>query len=207
MIRITPYSNQNSVIGYHRTSLRKSGEYYKQLIEAFYRGQLTRRLGLDKVTIDSFDALASNKTPGTDYNLTPLNVRNRRVGWDVTVLPPKSFSILSALTDDPELEKAFIDSNRELMLKLEEMILAQANSQKQRYFEKTGNGSWAEFHHKISRPVEHEYKGKKVFAGQPLEHIHNFLFSATYSEKRGKILAIDPYLIFKSAPLPTVIFS
>ncbi|MEQ6117920.1 AAA family ATPase [Reichenbachiella sp. MALMAid0571] len=122
------------------------------------------------------------------------------MGWDITTLPPKSFSILSAFSNDPALEKAFKDSNRQMMEEAERLILAQANTQYGRFFEQTGNACWAEFHHKIGRPVEHDRNGKKVFAGQPLEHIHNFLISATYSKGRDKVLAIDPFLIYKSAP-------
>lgn len=199
-MRITPSANAQAASGYHRTSLRRQGEYYKDEIQAFYQGGLAKRLGLHEVTLENFDALVNNKVPGANERLTPLSVENRRVGWDITTLPPKSFSILSALTDDPELEVAFKHANCEMMLECERMILAQANSQQNRYFESTSNGCWAEFHHKIGRPVEHNRGSDKVFAGQPLEHIHNFLISATYSKKRDKILAIDPYLIYKSAP-------
>jgi len=200
MMRITTSANARAASGYHRTSLRKQGEYYKQEIEAFWHGALAEKMGLKEVTLENFDDLVNNANPITKESLTPLNVDKRRVGWDITTLPPKSFSILMALTDDPELEKAFKYANREMMLEAERSVLAQANTQHERFFEETGNACWAEFHHKIGRPVEHDRGEKKVFAGQPLEHIHNFLISATYSKTRDKVLAIDPYLIFKSAP-------
>ena len=88
-----------------------------------------------------------------------------------------------------------------MMLEAQRLIVAQANTQYGRFFEETGTGIWAEFHHRIGRPVEHlRSDGKKVMAGQPLEHIHNFLISATYSKTREKYLAVDPFMIFMSAP-------
>ncbi|MDW3210279.1 MAG: MobF family relaxase [Reichenbachiella sp.] len=201
MMRITASANAKAASGYHKTSLRKQGEYYKEEIEAFWNGNLATRLGLKNVTLENFDALVHNQIPDSKERLTPITKDNRKVGWDITTLPPKSFSVLSALTDDPEFITAFKYANREMMLEAERLILAQANTQYGRFYEHTGNGCWAEFHHRIGRPVEHvRSDGKKVFAGQPLEHIHNFLISATYSKERNKILAIDPYLIFKSAP-------
>lgn len=200
MIRITPSVSAKAASGYHRTSLRKQGEYYKENIKAHWHGHLADRLGLEDVTVENFDALVKNLNPATGKQLTPLQVQNRRVGWDITSLPPKSFSLVSALTHDPELERAFKEANREMMMEVERMIVAQANTQEGRFFEDTGTGLWAEFHHRIGRPVEHKRGAETVHAGQPLEHIHNFLISATYSPSRDKVLAVDPYLIFKSAP-------
>ena len=200
MIRITASASAQAASGYHRTSLKRQGEYYKEEIEALWNGALADRLGLKEVTLANFDALVNNRIPETDARLTPLTKDNRKVGWDITTLPPKSFSILYTFTKDPALEKAFKDSNRQMMEELQRLILAQANTQYGRFFEETGNACWAEFHHRIGRPVEYERNGKKVYAGQPLEHIHNFLISATYSPERDKILAVDPYLIYKSAP-------
>lgn len=200
MIRITTSLNAQGATDYYRSSLSRQGEYYKENIPAYYHGKLADKMNLHEVTSENFKDFAHNREHQSKQQITPLNVSNRRVGWDITVLPPKSFSILTAFTDDPDLERAFLEANQEMMQEAQRYILAQNNTQEARFFEETANGCWASFHHKIARPVEHTYKGKKVFAGQPLQHIHNFLFSATYSPKREKYLAIDPYLIFKSAP-------
>ena len=200
MLRITTSTNAKAATSYHQSSLSRQGEYYKEQIPAFYSGELGKRLEVNEVTTENFCDFVHNIHPNTKEKLTPINAANRRIGWDLTTLPPKSFSVLSAFTNDPALENAFVEANREMMLEAERHILAQHNTQKERYFEETANGCWASFHHKISRPVAHTYNGKKVFAGQPLEHIHNFLFSVTHSAKREKYLAIDPYLIFKNAP-------
>ena len=200
MLRITTSTNVKAATSYHQSSLSRQGEYYKEHISAFYSGKLARQLEVNEVTTENFRDFVNNTNSKTKEKLTPINAANRRIGWDLTTLPPKSFSLLAALTNDPELEKALVAANQEMMLEAQKYILAQNNTQKERYFEATSNGIWASFHHKIGRPVAHTHQGEKVFAGQPLEHIHNFLFSITYSNKRQKHLAIDPYLLFKNAP-------
>ncbi|CAM1360761.1 hypothetical protein TPENAI_20058 [Tenacibaculum litopenaei] len=155
MIRITISSNAKAACSYHQSSLSKQGEYYQETIPAFYQGEMALQLGLQEVTSENFSGLIYKE------KLTPLNVENRRVGYDITTLPPKNFSILSALGNDPRLEQALKEANREMMLEAEKLIVAQNNTQTHRYFEATKNGCWAEFHHTIGRPVPHEYKGKR----------------------------------------------
>lgn len=201
MLRITQIANARAASSYHRSSLSKQGEYYKDKVQAFWFGGLSEKLKLGEVNSENFDALVNNKIPGTQERLTAIDTENRRVGWDLTTLPSKSFSILSAFSNQlGELDQALRSSNRQMMEEAERMVLTQANTQKNRYFEQTSNACWAEFHHRIGRGVEYKRQGEKVFAGQPLEHVHNVLISASHSESRDKILAIDPFHIFKSAP-------
>lgn len=204
MIRMNTTVNANAACSYYKGSLSKQAEYLKEQIRAYYQGKVARSMGLGEVTKENFTDLAYNIHPIHKGKLTPLNVSNRRVAWDITTLPPKSFSILCALTDDPTekqaLEDAMKQANRAMMLEAEKLILAQNNTQKERFFEETANGLWAEFHHRVGRAVPHQVNGKTVLAGQPLQHIHNLLFSVTYSPKRDKYLAVDPYLVFKSLP-------
>ncbi|MDW3191258.1 MAG: MobF family relaxase [Cytophagales bacterium] len=199
MLRITQIANAKAASSYHRSSLSRQGEYYMERVEAVYQGKLAQIIGLSEVTAENYDLLASNKRPGTKDRLTALDSPDRRVGWDLTTLPPKSFSILCALSDDPDLDEVFKSSNREMMLEAEQLVFTQANTQKNRSFEETGNACWAEFHHRVGRPVEYKRGNETLWAGQPLEHYHNVLFSASQSPSRNKILAIDPFHIFKSA--------
>ncbi|AXG72976.1 hypothetical protein DVK85_01495 [Flavobacterium arcticum] len=138
MIRITTSSNPQAAISYHKSSLQRQGEYYQENIPAYYHGKAAQQMGLYEVTTDNYRDLAHNRHPITKDKLTPLNVANRRVGWDITVLPPKSFSIMTALTNDPELEKALLEANQEMMLEAERLILAQNNTQKNRFLKKQG---------------------------------------------------------------------
>jgi conjugative relaxase-like TrwC/TraI family protein len=199
MLRITLLNSPAGAKSYHKSSLSKQGEYYGEEVDACYHGKLSEKLGVGKVSTENFGMMVDGVHPETLDRLT-LNNTDRRVGWDLTILPPKSFSIASVFMDDPDLEKAFLESNRLMMLKAEERILAQNNSSSHRSFESTSSGVWASFHHRVGRPVEHQYLGRRVYGGQMLQHVHNVLFSLTYSPSKDKFLAIDPYHIYKSAP-------
>ena len=131
MLRITTSTNVKAATSYHQSSLSRQGEYYKEHISAFYSGKLARQLEVNEVTTENFRDFVNNTNSKTKEKLTPINAANRRIGWDLTTLPPKSFSLLAALTNDPELEKALVAANQEMMLEAQKYILAQNNTQKE----------------------------------------------------------------------------
>lgn len=200
MIRITVSASAAAAASYHKSSLSKQGEYYKTKIKSYYHGKLAQSLGLHEVSDENFSELVNHINPLTKDRLTPLNKTRRRVGFDITTLPPKSFSILAEFLNDQDLINVFREANDLMMAEVERLIVAQKNTQTERFFEETMNGCWASFHHTVGRPVEHDYQGKTVLAGQMLRHVHNFLFNCSYSPSREKVLALDSNLIFRNAP-------
>jgi conjugative relaxase-like TrwC/TraI family protein len=200
MLRITMLNSPARAKSYHKSSLSKQGEYYGEEVDAFYHGKLSELLGVSKVSTENFGKLVDGIHPNSSERLT-IDTSNRRIGWDLTILPPKSFSLAKTFSNDSaELERAFRDSNRLMMLKAQELILVQNNTSTERRFESTSSGIWAEFHHQVGRPVAHQYKNEEIFAGQPLEHLHNVLFSLSHSKTKDRFLAVEPLRLYKSAP-------
>ena len=93
-----------------------------------------------------------------------------------------------------------------------------------KFYQNTGNMVWGSFVHKRARPVEvkvseglmneikEQYKGKAmpdwvnekkgtVIASDPNLHVHNYIFNATYNEKKDRFQAGEFDAIFKNRQL------
>ena len=75
---------------------------------------------------------SANRDPRTGTRLTQRRKAERTVGYDVTWSVPKSVSLLSALTEDPQLLDAFRQAVEETMQELETASSGTPSSRRKR---------------------------------------------------------------------------
>ncbi len=154
-------------------------DYYSEGTETVgqWGGKLAPLLGLrGPVEKEDFDRMCDNLHPVTGERLTQRTNDHRRIGYDLVVSGPKSFSIAIALAPDdlrPVLQQAFDDSVRETMENYVEPDML-TRVRKNGAFEdrRTGNMCWAWFGHGTSRPVP-------GFVPDMQQHAHIFVFNVT----------------------------
>jgi conjugative relaxase-like TrwC/TraI family protein len=99
---------------YFDEALKKSDYYAKEL--GAWGGRGAERLGLKgEVTREQFLALASNKAPGKEENLTVRTKDKRTAGYDFCYSVPKSVSVYLALSGDQAVEQMINEAFRETM--------------------------------------------------------------------------------------------
>ena len=109
MLRMIQCQSAEQAKDYHNNALAP-GDYYldDQELKGVFRGKIADRLGIageaDKF---AFDALCDNLNPVTLKRLTPRNVQNRTVGYDINFHCPKSVSVLHVLAKDGHILDAF----------------------------------------------------------------------------------------------------
>lgn len=190
MIRITQQSSAEAARHYY-----SSADYYTegQELVGEWGGRAAERLGLSgTVSKDSFDSLCENRHPTTGERLTPRTKSNRTVGYDLTFDPPKSVSVLYALTRDEGILDAFRASVRETMTEIEQDMQARVRGRGQDENRRTGNMAWAEFIHFTARPVDG--------IPDPQLHAHNFVFNATWDSEEQRFKAGQFQDIHRDAP-------
>ena len=90
-------------------------------VKGNWGGKAAEKLGLSgEVNEADYVALCENRHPGTDERLTQRNRDGRRVGWDFTFSPPKSVSVVHALSKDDRIVEAFRNSVQETMREAEQ---------------------------------------------------------------------------------------
>ena len=103
---------------YFDVALKKSDYYAKEL--GVWGGKGAERLGLKgEVTREGFLALASNKAPGKEENLTVRTKDKRTAGYDFCYSVPKSVSVYMALAGDCAVERMINEAFRETMVDVE----------------------------------------------------------------------------------------
>jgi hypothetical protein len=122
MLRANTSTSGDAAKRYFTESLSR-GDYYSRGCEipGVWNGKGAERLGLSgPVSQADFFALCENRRPMDGQPLTPRLKDNRRVGEDVNFHPPKSVSLVHALTGDPAILEAVRLSVRDTMRQLEE---------------------------------------------------------------------------------------
>jgi conjugative relaxase-like TrwC/TraI family protein len=95
MLRVTMSVSAKGAEQYFDTALKKSDYYVKEL--GVWGGKGAEFLGLSgEVTREEFLALACNKMPGTEENLTVRTKDKRTAGYDFCYSVPKSVSVYLA---------------------------------------------------------------------------------------------------------------
>jgi len=169
---------------YFDEALKKSDYYVKE--QAVWGGKGAERLGLKgEVTREEFLALASNKIPGTEENLTVRTKDKRTAGYDFCYSVPKSVSVYLALSGDRAVERMINEAFQETMVDVEarmETRVRGADEQGSQRHENrtTSNMVYAAFVHTASRPIDG--------IPDPHYHIHGYVFNATFDpvEERWK---------------------
>lgn len=207
MLTIYPQCSSEDVKRYF-----EAADYYSEGQETVghWGGKLASELGLHgKVTKEAFDLLCDNINPATGKPLTPRTNDNRRVGYDITVSGPKSYSILVAMAPTEEerrrLRAAFDGSLEEVMDEAEADMMTRVRKGGAYHDRRTGNGVRAVFHHSTARPVDFQEFMARFGPGDELpgwlqeangaippdmqEHAHVFFFNATKDEVEDRMKA------------------
>jgi conjugative relaxase-like TrwC/TraI family protein len=184
MLRVIMSVSAKGAEQYFDTALKKGDYYVKE--QGIWGGKGADRLGLKgEVTRKEFLALASNKVPGTEENLTVRTKDKRTAGCDFCYSVPKSVSVYLALAGDRAVERMINEAFRETMVDVEawmETRVRGANEEGSQRHENrtTGNMVYAAFVHTVSRPIDG--------IPDPHYHIHGYIFNATFDpvEERWK---------------------
>jgi conjugative relaxase-like TrwC/TraI family protein len=146
-----------------------------------WRGQGAARLHLSgKIDKADWKSLCDNRAPNTGQTLTVRRKSDRRVGYDFNFHPPKSVSLLHAVTGDERIVEAFRSAVNETMSEMESEVKARVRRGGKNEDRTTGNLVWGEHIHLTSRPVDG--------VPDPHLHCHAFVFNVTYDpvEQRWK---------------------
>jgi hypothetical protein len=203
MITATQIRNAQAAVTYFGRELGTSDYYLAQ--KGVWYGKGSRSLGLaPEVSKEDFVAIVNNQAPGSGERLTARNnttrtrivwqldevtqtkvpveeeISNRRVCVDFTFSVPKSLSMYLARTKDAAVEALIHQALRETMDDMESAIQTRVRVDGADQDRSTGNGLWACFVHRTTRPVS----GKV----DPHWHCHALLMNATYdaSKTAGK---------------------
>lgn len=200
MLRINPHRSSASATRYYTGSLTRQ-EYYSHDLPLLgeWAGIAAERLGLKgAVSADVFAALCDNLHPTSRERLTARTKSNRTVGYDFTFDPPKSCSIVHALTRDQRLLTAFNEAVRHTMQVMEADAQTRVRVRKQDINRTTGNLVWAEFLHETTRPVDG--------IPDPQMHKHCFVFNATFDETECRWKAGQFRDLKRNAPYYQAVF-
>lgn len=184
MIRMIQSSSAGHAKAYFNEALLKSDYYLDdQELAGRFLGRLAARLGIEGiVTKETFHALCDNINPKTREQLTPRNIDQRTVGYDVNFHCPKSVSILNFLAKDEHILEAFKASVQETMLDIEADSKTRIRKGGQYNDRETGELVWAEFVHQTARPVDGSMP-------DPHLHSHCFVMNATFDKTEEQFKA------------------
>jgi conjugative relaxase-like TrwC/TraI family protein len=185
-----------------RSYYTSRAEYYlgdAQELPSIWGGQAAEGLGLfGQVERADFDALCENKNPETGGKLTARNRSGRTVGYDFNFHPPKSLSVLYALTGRAELLDAFRSALASTVAEMEEAMQTRVRKRGQMTDRVTGNMLYSEHIHLTARPVDG--------VPDPHMHAHIFCFNATWDFVEGQWKASKIADIYRDAPYYQAVF-
>ncbi len=176
MLRIIQNSTAVGAKSYYSTA-----DYYSegQELVGQWKGRGAKLLGLSgNVEKRDWDALCDNLDPRTGATLTSRQPASRRIGYDINFHPPKSYSLLYELTDDPRLLSAFKDAVDATMQEMEAEMETRVRHSGRNEDRTTGNMVWGEYIHHTSRPVDG--------FPDPQLHAHCFTFNTTFDSEEGR---------------------
>lgn len=178
MIRMIQSKAAEHAKAYFSDALSKSDYYISdQEMLGLWEGKLAARLGLSgDMTKEAFFDLCDNLDPETRRQLTPRNVEERTVGYDINFHCPKSVSILHAVSGDDHIMKAFMAAVSETMRDIEADAMARVRKNGRYEDRATRELAWGHFVHQTARPVGD-------IAPDPHLHSHCFVFNATWDDE------------------------
>jgi len=192
MLSFSPHTGGGAK-GYFTESLDR-GDYYLdgQELPGKWRGKGASMLGLfGEVEKRDFFRLCDNHKPD-DSKLTPRTKSNRRVGYDITLDCPKSFSIVYGISGDPAMMRVFENAVDATIALIEANMMTRVRMKATSHDRLTGNIICSRFIHQTARPV----------GGIPdtQVHAHCFVFNATYDKEEERWKAGQFGKLVKSAP-------
>lgn len=180
------------------------GDYYAegQSIGGQWFGKLAASIGLTgRVTRDDFINLCEGTEPRSGCPLTErkkavrrernddgeeMTVANRRVFYDFTLSPPKSYSVLALIGGDERLRELHRQAVKTAMAELEPFTACQVHKGRDHSERLTGNFLGAAFEHDTSRALD------------PHLHTHCILFNATWDAEQGRRKALSNYEMLRA---------
>ena len=192
-----------------QTDAKAAGSYYNSRAEYYlgdgqelpssWGGLAAERLGLfGHVQKADFDALCENRNPETGERLTARNRAGRTVGYDFNFHPPKSLSVLYALTGRAELLDAFRSALALTMQEMEQAMQTRVRKAGAMDDRVTGNMLFSEHIHLTARPVNG--------VPDPHMHAHLFCFNATFDHVEAQWKASKIADIYRDAPYYQAVF-
>jgi conjugative relaxase-like TrwC/TraI family protein len=196
MLEVTFFNSPAALKKYHSASL--SGSYYTDDAGGSrWVGDLANQLGLyGAVTKDPFHRLCDNLHPFHDEPLTPRTKSDRIVGVDITISPPKAFTI--AVNFDPSaerraaLEQAADYAIDRLLAEIEKHISTRVRRDGRDENRTTGNFVGALIQHEETRPINSE--------PDPQRHWHLVNWNATHDAVENRRKAIQLRTLIENMP-------
>lgn len=200
MLRVVSHKSAAAARQYYSEGLRREDYYSEgQEVAGKWHGKAAALLGLTgDVMPEAFAALVENRHPETGEQLTARMREGRIVGYDLNFHAPKSLSVLYALTEDPEILKAFRAAVVETMAEIEVQVATRIRKGGAQENRVTGNFAWAEFVHFTARPVGG--------IPDPHLHVHCFAFNATFDAEEDRWKAAKFREIKQDAPYSEAAF-
>jgi len=188
-MRITQHDSAQGAKGYYDVS-----DYFAagpEELKGTFLGKAAASLGLvGTVDKEKFERVIDNLHPTEDTPLRP-RTRDNRVGWDIMLAAPKSWSITYGLTGDERLLQVFQESLQETFDLLEQDAMTRVNTAPgEMHHETTGSLAAASWIHLTSRPTPGH-------APDPQVHGHIYTFNLTEDVKRNRFTAVDISDIYK----------
>lgn len=185
MLDITVIESSEAAKEYYFAGNR--ADYYSGVKDkpGIWHGKVAEMMGLKGVVKkEDFSTLCDHINPATGEPLTLRKNKKRRVGYDLCYGPPKSVSVLHAMTGDHRIQLALEGAFSDTIKQIEKDTLTRVRINGQDIDRPTGNLICAQFTHKHSRPTGRD--GRVL--PDPHMHCHGVIFNVTFDpiEKRWK---------------------
>lgn len=175
-------------------------DYYTQGVSqaGHWIGAGADQLGLktgEVVTREAFLRLCDNQHPETGQQLTPQQIRERRIYFDFVCSPPKSVSILAVTMNDQRIIEAHNEASGIALRELEQFASTRIRKGGIQEMDRvTGNLVGAAFVHTTSRALD------------PQLHTHFVLFNATWDSKEKRWKALQTGDMFGALNYGTAVY-
>lgn len=179
MLNITVIESPEAAKEYYFAGNR--ADYYAASKDkpGIWLGKVAEMMGLKGVVKkEDFAALCDHINPANGERLTLRKNDHRRVGFDLCYGPPKSVSVMHALTGDHRIQLALEGAFADTIEQIEKDALTRVRINGQDIDRPTGNLLCAQFTHKHSRPVDRDGR----ILPDPHLHCHGVVFNVTFDD-------------------------
>ncbi len=198
MFTAKPQKNRAAATQYFDEHLSHNDYYTQGEAQAgYWIGEATQRLGLKQsaaVGRDAFLRLCDNRHPGTEAQLTQLQLSERRIFFDFTCSAPKSVSILAVTMDDRRILDAHKAAANAAFKELEAFAGTRVRKDGAMEDRTTGELVAAAFRHTSSRALD------------PQLHTHFTVFNATFDATEDRWKALQTSDMFAAIHYGTAVY-
>ncbi len=199
MFTAKPQKNRAAATTYFDEHLSHNDYYAQNESQAgHWIGQGAQQLGLppgETVTRNTFFKLCDNLNPMTGEQLTPQQLRERRIFFDFQCAPPKSVSVLAVTMNDRRILQAHQEASTIALRELEQFAATRIRKGGiQEQDRATGNLVGAAFVHTASRALD------------PQLHTHFVLFNCTWDKTEQRWKALQTSAMFDAIHYATAVY-